>query len=105
MRGPLLDNATKHHDRDKGTIKFTHKDMGTEIEFCVDDDGPGISPEYKDMIFEPFQTLRSRDELESTGMGLFILKNIVEGLGRRIWLGAKSGRGTRIHFTWPKRVG
>ncbi|MEJ7665151.1 MAG: ATP-binding protein [Hymenobacter sp.] len=68
------------------------------------DDGPGIAPEYHERIFVIFQTLVERDTLESTGVGLAIVKKIVERQGGRIWrrIGARA-RALPSFFTWPKK--
>ena len=70
------------------------------MEFIVADDGPGIEPEYHAKIFEIYQTLKPRDEVEGSGMGLAIVKKIVESRGGRIWLHSAAGEGAQFHFTW-----
>ena len=67
------------------------------------DDGPGIDPEYHDRIFVIFQTLTERDTLESTGVGLAIVKKIVERQGGRIGIKSAEGQGAKFIFTWPKQ--
>jgi PAS domain S-box-containing protein len=99
----LLSNAIKHHDRPNGQIEIHVHDQGEFYEFVIDDDGPGISPIYHDKIFVIFQTLQARDTKENTGVGLAIVKRIVEAEGGNIWLDSQEGRGTRFHFTWSKR--
>ena len=66
------------------------------------DDGPGISPEYHQRIFGVFQTLASRDKVESTGIGLSIVKKLVEHQGGEISLESEPGKGSMFTFTWPK---
>ncbi|RZK11591.1 MAG: hypothetical protein EOO56_28845, partial [Hymenobacter sp.] len=65
--------------------------------------GPGIAPEYHERIFIIFQTLVERDALESTGVGLAIVKKIVERQGGRIWVESAEGEGATFFFTWPKQ--
>lgn len=72
------------------------------VEFSVADDGPGIAPEYHERIFGVFQTLVSRDTIESTGIGLSIVKKLVENQGGEITLASELGRGSTFTFTWPK---
>jgi signal transduction histidine kinase len=70
-------------------------------EFRVGDDGPGIDPRFHERIFTIFQTLASRDEVESSGIGLAIVKKRVESHGGRVWVeSAPPGRGTTFVFTW-----
>jgi signal transduction histidine kinase len=97
----LIGNATKHSDlpRTRVTIRgFRHDDV---VEFSVLDDGPGIEPRYAEQIFEPFKTLRSRDEVEGSGMGLATVRRHVEAEGGRIEVIPRRGRGAEFRFTWP----
>jgi signal transduction histidine kinase len=70
----------------------------------VTDDGPGIAAEYHDKVFMIFQTLDSRDNKESTGIGLSIVKKILETEGGTITLESELQQGTTFRFTWPKSV-
>ena len=101
----MISNAVKHHDAGGGTIQIEARDLGTEYEFRVRDDGPGIPRQYQERIFSLFQTLRSRDEVEGSGMGLAIVKKIVESVDCRIAVQSdpEVSPGTTFHFTWPKR--
>jgi signal transduction histidine kinase len=99
----LIGNALKHHDRTVGTVTVTARDIGDVIEFCVEDDGPGIEPGFHARIFQMFQTLKPRDELEGNGMGLAIVKKSVEGHGGTIRvISAPPVRGSTFVFTWAK---
>jgi len=69
--------------------------------FSVTDDGCGIALEYDQRIFEMFQTLEARNTLESTGVGLAIVKKIVESEGGTIQLESQLGAGVTFSFTWP----
>lgn len=99
----LIGNAIEHHTRDDGTVTISVQDQGKYYEFSITDDGPGIAPEYHDKIFAIFQTLESRDRKESTGIGLAIVKKIVETEGGTITLESFFGHGSTFRFTWPKQ--
>jgi signal transduction histidine kinase len=98
----LIGNAAKYHD-DLPNAKITVSSTlcGTWIQFTVSDDGPGIDPRFHDKIFEPFQTLQPKDAIESTGIGLSIVKRTVEFYGGKVSVDSELGHGTRIYFTWP----
>lgn len=98
----LLSNAGKHHDRAEGRIDVCWKPVGGGFEFAVVDDGPGISNENQTRVFDMFQTLRRKDETESTGMGLTLVQRILERHGGTIRIESEEGkRGTAFHFFWP----
>ena len=101
----LLSNAAKYHDHpEKGTISVGCEDLNNDFyRFSVQDDGPGIAPEYHERIFIIFQTLVERDAMESTGVGLAIVKKIVERQGGRIWVESAEGAGATFFFTWPHK--
>lgn len=99
----LIGNGLKHHDKDDGTVIVSARDLGAMIEFRVEDDGPGIAPVFHERIFKMFQTLKSRDTMEGSGMGLAIVKKAVERQGGMIAVeSAPPRRGTSFVFTWPK---
>jgi PAS domain S-box-containing protein len=100
----LIGNAIKHHDRPDGNIQISVNDKGWFYEFAVSDDGAGISPEHHDRVFSIFQTLVARDVKESTGIGLSIVKKIVETEGGRIKLESDVGQGATFRFTWLKQL-
>ncbi|GAB6181428.1 hypothetical protein JCM14036_27470 [Desulfotomaculum defluvii] len=99
----LIGNAIKHHDRSKGKVIVSVEDTGEFYQFTVADDGPGIAPEYHSKVFELFQTLRPKDEVENTGVGLSIVKKIVESQEGELLLKSEGDRGTIFQFTWPKK--
>jgi two-component system, NtrC family, sensor kinase len=99
----LIDNALKHHDRASGRITVSARLNGGMTEFRVSDDGPGIPPQFHDRIFVIFQTLAGRDEVESSGIGLAIVKKMVEGHGGQVRLeSAPPARGATFVFTWSE---
>jgi len=100
----LLSNAIKHHDRDEGVIQVSSRLADENFyEFTVCDDGPGIPEKFHERVFGMFQTLRPRDEMEGSGMGLALIKKIVENYGGHIQL-KSSGRGACFNFTWPIHI-
>jgi PAS domain S-box-containing protein len=101
----LIGNAIKHHDRPDGRIEIdavAEKGEGDFIEFLVRDDGPGIPEQYHEQIFQLFQTLKPRDQVEGSGMGLALVKKIVENQGGTIILKSAPGKGATFHFAWPR---
>lgn len=97
----LISNALKHHDRSSGRVVISGCQRDGCYEFSVADDGPGISPEYHQRIFQMFQTLRPRDQVEGSGMGLTIAKKTVEQFGGTIAVVSQPPvRGTTFIFTW-----
>ena len=98
----LINNAIKHHDRDSGTIIIDWENQEQHYLFSVTDDGPGIPVTFQDRIFTIFQTLGGSGSLESTGIGLALIKKIVENEGGILRLHSNDDRGCRFEFTWPK---
>lgn len=101
----LISNAVKHHDREGGHIVVRGGVNRSDAVFEVTDDGPGIWPEYHEKIFDMFSTLRSRDEVEGSGIGLALIKKIVESWGGKVSvLSRREERGTTFRFTMPGAV-
>ncbi|AFY94903.1 ATP-binding protein [Chamaesiphon minutus] len=98
----LISNAFKHHDRSDGCIRISCRAQSDFYEFAVADDGPGIDPVYHDRIFIIFQAANPQKNSDSTGVGLSIVKKIVETAGGQIWLESELGKGTTFYFTWPR---
>jgi signal transduction histidine kinase len=100
----LIGNAIKHHDRTEGLVRICARCIGDRCEFNVKDDGPGIPPELHDKVFLMFQTLKVKDTQGDTGIGLAIVKKLVEEHGGHISLHSGPHRGCRFRFTWPRRL-
>jgi PAS domain S-box-containing protein len=100
----LLGNAFKHAGKPEVRVRVDARQDDAFWEFSVADNGPGIAPEYHERIWGIFQTLRARDELESTGIGLSVVKKSVEARGGRAWLESTPGQGATFRFTWPKHT-
>jgi signal transduction histidine kinase len=97
----LMSNAIKHHDRGRGRIKVSAAVVDRRLNLCVEDDGPGIAPRDRERVFQMFQTLRPRDEVEGTGIGLALVKKLVERRGGRAWLEDAPQRGCQAWIEWP----
>ncbi|MBX2991194.1 MAG: PAS domain S-box protein [Bacteroidetes bacterium] len=100
----LLSNAVKFMDKPNGKIRIGCERENGHWKFSVADNGPGIEEKHFAKVFQIFQTLAARDEFESTGIGLTIVKKIVELHGGRIWLESEVGKGTTFYFTLPGTV-
>ncbi|WP_373539304.1 PAS domain S-box protein [Chamaesiphon sp.] len=99
----LISNAIKHHHRADGSLHISGRDLGEFYEFVVADDGSGIAPEQHERIFEIFQAVNPQKRSDSTGIGLSIVKKIIETAGGTIRLESQLGKGTTFYFTWPQR--
>jgi signal transduction histidine kinase len=100
----LIDNAIKYMDKPQGRVEIGCTDQGRTWRFEVADNGPGIEERHFEKIFQMFQTLAPRDQRESTGIGLPIVKKIVELFGGRVWVESKPGIGSTFFFTLPKQA-
>jgi PAS domain S-box-containing protein len=100
----LISNAVKYSSAGRADAKvdISWRDAGNEFEFAVRDDGPGISPKYQERIWGMFQTLAARDKLEGTGVGLSVVKKVVESRGGRVSVESVPEQGATFRFTWPK---
>lgn len=97
----LINNARVHHDKPSGTITITGAPAPGGWRFTVEDDGPGIAPEFHERIFEVFQQLHGRNNSVGTGIGLAIVRKIIEKEGGTITVDSEIGKGTRFHLFWP----
>jgi signal transduction histidine kinase len=102
----LVSNAVKYGVPSGGCIR-----LGCALDpqlhqlcFSVHDDGVGIDPAYHERIFELFQRLISRDQVEGTGIGLSIVRKLIDGNGGKIWVDSAPGAGTTFTFTWSSHV-
>jgi PAS domain S-box-containing protein len=96
----LIGNAVKYHDPEKmNKIHVSTERFDDELQFCIEDNGIGIEPEYYQKIFVIFKRLHGKSEYQGTGIGLAICKKIVEKHHGKIWLESEPGQGTRFYFT------
>jgi PAS domain S-box-containing protein len=98
----LISNAVKYMGKPDGEIYIGCENAGGQWKFHVRDTGPGIEERYYEKIFQIFQTLAARDERESTGIGLAIVKKNIELSGGRVWVESKPGEGSTFYFLIPK---
>jgi len=99
----LLTNAVKYLNKPQGEIRIGCVADGGFWQFHVADNGPGIEAKHFERIFRIFQTLSARDEYESTGVGLTLVKKIVELYGGRVWVESEIGQGSTFFFTLPRQ--
>jgi signal transduction histidine kinase len=97
----LVSNAIKHHDSGNAKIEVKAKRSDRGCIITVLDNGPGIEEKNRHRIFKLFETLRSRDEVEGSGIGLSVVKKIVEHYGGSIKVDANQPRGTKFIVNWP----
>jgi len=100
----LLENAVNYMDKPHGRIVIRGVEEAACWKLSVTDNGPGIEEKYHQKIFDIFQTLSPKDESETAGMGLSIVKKIVESYGGEIWIDSIVGAGTTFFFTLPKQA-
>ncbi|RZK41492.1 MAG: hypothetical protein EOO57_01685 [Hymenobacter sp.] len=100
----LFSNAVKYHGPGgTGRLRVSGPGAGRHPEFRVQDNGPGIAPEHHERIFRLFQTLRDRHSAESTGIGLSIVKRLIDDRKGSIRVESALGQGATFIFTWPKK--
>lgn len=98
----LLSNAIKFMDKPQGEIRIGSTALEDAWQFYVADNGPGIEAKHFGKIFQLFQTLTPRDEFESTGVGLALVKKIIELHNGKVWIESTVGQGSTFFFTLPK---
>jgi len=97
----LIGNALKYRGEVIPEIHVTAKRINGMVQFSIADNGIGIAPEFHERVFQIFQRLHERDRYEGTGLGLALVKKIVERHGGNIWLESSVGAGAVFHFTLP----
>ena len=102
--GNLISNAIKHHDRTQGEIHVSADVVEDRLILMVRDDGPGIELQHQNKIFELFQTLRPRDEVEGSGLGLAIVSKLASHQKGKITLISDpvKGRGSTFIVELPQ---
>ena len=99
----LMSNAIKHHDKKSGHIIIKCKHVKNDYKISVTDDGPGIAPSLHEKIFKKFQTLKPRDEIEGSGLGLAMVEKALANHSGKISIKSDVGKGATFFITWPKQ--
>jgi signal transduction histidine kinase len=99
----LISNAIKFMDKPRGYVRLSCVEENNFWKFSVADNGCGIEQKYFQKIFKIFQTLTRRDEMESTGIGLSVVRRIVEKYDGKIWVESEPEKGSTFYFTLPKQ--
>jgi signal transduction histidine kinase len=98
----LLSNAVKYSAAsDAPRVRVSGSDGGGEIVYCVEDNGVGFDPVEGERLFNAFQRLSNAQSFAGSGVGLAIVKRIVERHGGRVWASGEPGRGARFCFALP----
>ncbi len=101
----LISNGLKYAKADVAPIiEIKAKEFKNEWQFAIKDNGIGIDKDYYDKIFVIFQRLHGKTEYSGTGMGLAIVKKIIENFGGKIWLKSIEGKGSTFYFTIKKEI-
>lgn len=95
----LIDNALKHNDKERPVVKIRAVKEDNAWHFIISDNGPGIEKEYLERVFEIFQNVPKKKKVESTGIGLGVVKRIISSRGGRVWVESEPGKGSDFHFT------
>jgi signal transduction histidine kinase len=98
----LISNAIQHHHRIVGRVEVSCRRLGDVHEFTVADDGPGIAREHQARVFMMFQSFGGNEKGNHTGLGLSLVKKLVEEEGGTIVLESEPGQGSSFRFTWPE---
>ena len=99
----IISNAIKFHGQDDPTVHVSAKDAGNVWTFSIRDNGIGIEQKYREKIFQIFQRLHTADQYPGTGIGLAIVKKVVDRHGGNIWFDSEPGKGTTFSFTISKK--
>jgi signal transduction histidine kinase len=103
--GHLLGNACKFtRDREPAVIEISGWEEERERVYCVRDNGVGFDMQYVGKLFEAFQRLHPEKEYEGTGMGLAMVRRIVQRHGGRVWAEGKVGEGASFFFSLPQET-
>ncbi len=97
----LIINAVNFNNKEVGLVEIGVEEADDFFTFSIKDNGPGIPKEYHEKIFNTFTTLGYQEK--STGMGLSIVKRVLDLYGGEIWLESEVSKGSTFYFTIPKK--
>jgi PAS domain S-box-containing protein len=100
----LLSNAIKYMDKPQGKIEIGCAEQDGFWKFSIADNGPGIEERHFERIFKIFQALPTSRDFNGTGVGLTVVKKLVELYGGRIWVESQVGEGSTFFFTFPRQA-
>ena len=98
----LIENAIKYNDSENPTVTIDYETLEQNYLFKISDNGIGIKPEFKELIFVVFKRLHTQEHYQGTGIGLSICKRIVEKYDGNIWVESEYGKGSTFFFTIPR---
>jgi signal transduction histidine kinase len=98
----LIDNAIKHARGPEVRVRVSVSEAAGAYAFEVRDDGPGIPPDAHERIWSLFHTLEGEEKSAGTGIGLAVVKKLVDGRGGQVWVVSNPGEGAAFHFVWPR---
>ncbi len=98
----LISNAIIHHHQPEiGCLLIACENSSLSFVFKIKDNGPGIKLQYHEEVFDLFKTIKSKDERESTGIGLTIVRQLLEKIGGKVWIENSEQEGATVSFTLP----
>jgi PAS domain S-box-containing protein len=100
----LISNGLKYRNEAPPRIHISAARQGASWRFSVRDNGIGIDPQYKEVIFGVFKRLHRDQRYSGTGIGLAICQRVVERYGGRIWVESEPGQGATFFFTVPEHA-
>nr|WP_321413567.1 ATP-binding protein [uncultured Allomuricauda sp.] len=98
----IISNAVVHIEKENGLVEILYKEEPDHWQFCIKDNGVGIPKKYHQKIFEIFQS--ASNDKKSTGIGLSIVKKIIDRYNGTVWIESEEGAGTDFYFTLEKQT-
>lgn len=102
----LIGNAVKYQENEQNiciSVGACRDEQKNQIVFWIKDNGVGFNMKYSDKLFGVFQRLHSEDEFEGTGIGLALVRRIVNRHGGDVWAESKIGEGSTFYFSLPDK--
>ena len=96
----LIQNAIRFNKKDRKVVRIYYTEKNSHYEFIIEDNGPGIAPEYQEKVFDLFHTLQPKDVVETTGIGLTLVRRNLKAFGEDIRIESEPGYGSKFIFTW-----